>query len=212
MRSLVIATTNPDKLREIRGVLEGVPVQLVSLLDLPPVPEPEETGATFEENARQKALFYDAALRTQTASRVADQDTARFTVAEDSGLAIDALDGEPGVHSARFLRPDASYPERFAEIYARLRTRPGQPRSARFVCALAVVRDGVLVYETTGVIEGIVADAPRGDRGFGYDPIFYYPPYARTLAEVTEAEKLRVAHRGRAFRRLASWLESGRNF
>jgi XTP/dITP diphosphohydrolase len=127
-------------------------------------------------------------------------------VAEDSGLVIDALDGEPGVRSARFLRPDATYPERFAEIFRRLEARPERPRTARFVCALALVRDGKVVYETTGTVEGEIARAARGSAGFGYDPIFYYPPYDSTLAEVTEEEKLRVAHRGQAFRSLARWL------
>ena len=120
---------------------------------------------------------------------------------------IDALDGEPGVHSARFVRPDASYPERFAAIYRLLDERPARARSARFVCAVAVAHQGSVIYETTGAIEGKIADAPRGEGGFGYDPIFYYPPYGRTLGEVTEEDKLRVAHRGEAFRRLALWLE-----
>ena len=113
------------------------------------------------------------------------------------------------MRSARFLRPDASYPERFAEIYRRLADAPARARSARFVCALAVVHDGTVIYETTGTVEGEIAAAPRGEGGFGYDPIFDYPPYGRTLAEVTESDKLRVAHRGEAFRRLAGWLEQG---
>jgi XTP/dITP diphosphohydrolase len=131
-----------------------------------------------------------------------------MTVAEDSGLVIDALNGEPGVRSARFLRPDASYPERFAEIDRRLAALPDRARTARFVCALAVASAGNVIYETVGVVEGEVAPAPRGDHGFGYDPIFFYPPYGCTLAEVASAEKLRVAHRGHAFRRLAVWLRT----
>ena len=201
MTRLLIATTNPDKVREIRGLLGHLPVALLTLQDLPPVPEPDETGTTFEENARLKALHYDAAA-TQGGIRDA------YTVAEDSGLMIDALDGQPGVHSARFLRPDASYAERFAEINRRLAARPSTSRSARFVCAVAVAAGGTVVYETTGVVEGEIAGVPRGDGGFGYDPIFYYPPYGATLAEVTEAEKLRVAHRGAAFRQLATWLSA----
>ena len=129
-----------------------------------------------------------------------------YTVAEDSGIVIDALDGEPGVYSARFLRPDATYPERFAEIYRRLAERPHAPRTTRFVCAVAVIHAGSVLYETQGIVEGEIAPAPDGDRGFGYDPIFYYPPYGKTLAAVTEDEKLRVAHRGSAFRKLADWL------
>lgn len=182
-------------------MLADVPVQLVSLRDLPRVAEPEETGATFQDNARLKALYYA-------------RHAGMLTVAEDSGLIVDALDGDPGVRSARFLREDASYPERFAEIYRRLAERPAlspvegpdRPRTARFICAVAVVADRRVIYETTGTVEGEVADAPRGTNGFGYDPIFYYPPLGRTLAEVSSDEKIRVAHRGRAFRQLADWL------
>ena len=192
---LFIATTNPDKLREIRHVLADASVELLSLQDLPAIAEPEETGATFQDNARLKALYYDAHAPADA-----------YAVAEDSGLVIDALAGDPGVRSARFLRPDASYPERFREIYRRLAERPGAPRTARFVCAVAVVRGGRVVYETTGTVEGEVAPEPRGSGGFGYDPLLYYPPYKSTLAEVTEPEKLAVAHRGRAFRQLADWV------
>lgn len=174
-------------------MLADAPVDLLSLRDLPEVEEPQETGATFEENARLKARYYAA-------------HSGILTVAEDSGLVIDALDGEPGVFSARFLRPDASYPERFAEIYRRLALRRGLPRTARFVCALAVVRGNDEVFETTATVEGEIAEQPRGGGGFGYDPILYYPPYGHTLAEVTQEEKLRVAHRGKAFRKLAEWL------
>ena len=200
MTRVLVATTNPDKLREIRGILGWLPIEIMALRDLAPVPEPDETGATFADNARAKALYYDTCLGAFGADRP-------YTVAEDSGLIVDALGGGPGVHSARFLRPDASYPERFAEIYRRLGEGPLRTRSARFVCALAVVHKGKVIYETTGTVEGKIADAPRGERGFGYDPIFYYPPYERTLADVTEEQKLRVAHRGEAFRRLANWLE-----
>jgi len=206
MTRLLLATTNPDKVREIRGILGHLPVELLTLRDFSVVPEPEETGATFQENARLKALHYDAAVAKAAATVPC---VPVCTVAEDSGLVIDALDGEPGVQSARFLRPDASYPERFAEIYRRLAARPSAPRSARYVCAVAVVCARTVVYETTGVVEGEIAPAPRGERGFGYDPIFYYPPYGRTLAEATGEEKARVAHRGRAFRQLADWLSRG---
>jgi XTP/dITP diphosphohydrolase len=198
---LLVATTNRDKLREIRSVLSGAPVELLTLADLPRVDEPEETGTTFAENARLKALHYaDAAARHV-------HDPSLLIVAEDSGLIVDALDGEPGVRSARFLRPDASYLERFDEIYRRLALTPDRPRTARFVCALAAVRDGAIVFETEGTIEGEISANPRGTRGFGYDPIFLYQPYGRTLAEVDDDEKLRVAHRGHAFRNLRRWLE-----
>lgn len=193
--TLLVATTNPGKLREIRSVLAGVPVTLVSLRDIPSIGEPEETGHTFEENARLKALHYSA-------------HAGMTTVAEDSGLVIDGMDGEPGVHSARFLGPDATYPERFAEIFSRLEGPPEKNRAARFVCALAVANGGRIIYEARGTVEGEVAREARGGGGFGYDPIFYYPPYGTTLADVSEDSKLAVAHRGQAFRLLASWLAS----
>jgi XTP/dITP diphosphohydrolase len=195
---VLIATTNPHKLREIRGLLADVPVELITLADFPPIAEPEETGETFEENARLKARYY---------ARVRAPSQGVLTVAEDSGLVIDALDGEPGVRSARFLGASASYPDRFDEIHRRLALRPSSPRIARFICALAVARNDEIVFETTGVVEGQVVP-PRGHAGFGYDPIFYYPPYEQTLAEVNEEAKLAVAHRGQAFRAFAEWLRS----
>jgi XTP/dITP diphosphohydrolase len=200
MTHLLVATTNQHKMREIRDLLAGTAVEVVGLDALPPIEEPEETGATFEENARLKALYYD--------DRARSPEGLRHTVAEDSGLVIDALDGEPGVRSARFLRPDATYPERFDKILRRLDQRPDRPRTARFVCALAVVSEGQVIYETRGTVEGEISRAPRGSAGFGYDPIFFYPPYGMTLAEVTQAEKLHVAHRGQAFRALAEWLRN----
>ena len=194
---LLVATTNPGKLREIRTLLADVPVALSTLSDLAPIEEPEETGRTFQENARLKALHYAV-------------HSGMTTVAEDSGLSIDALGGEPGVLSARFLRPDASYPERFSEIFRRLATHPETNRAARFVCAVAVMSGDRILFETTSAVEGEIADGPRGEHGFGYDPIFYYPPYRMTLAEVSEEAKLQVAHRGKAFRALAVWLREQR--
>ena len=204
--TLLVATTNADKAREIAFLLRGTRVSLLTLRDGPAVTEPVETGDSFEANARLKAEYYDSAVavplrRTRPSLRL-------LTVAEDSGLAIDALDGEPGIYSARFLSPSASYPERFAAIQARLAEHPSAPRTARFVCALAVVDQGRVVFETRGTIEGVIAGEARGSAGFGYDPIFEYPPFGRTLAEVPESDKLAVAHRGHAFRSLATWLVS----
>jgi XTP/dITP diphosphohydrolase len=205
--TLLVATTNRDKAREIHHLLSGVGVSLLTLRDGPPVAEPIEDGDSFEANARLKAEYYDRAVAQPliAAGRAAEP---LLTVAEDSGLAIDALDGEPGVWSARFLGPDATYAERFAEIERRLALRPEAPRTARFVCALAVVHHGRLMFETRGTVEGAIAREARGAAGFGYDPIFEYPPFGRTLAEVDEAHKLAVAHRGEAFRALARWLST----
>ncbi len=194
MRELLIATTNPGKLREIRSILDGIPIQLTTLADFPHVPVAEETGASFAENARQKALYY-AGL------------TGVLTMAEDSGFELDALDGEPGIYSARYLSDDATYGERFADIYRRVRERGPDNTGARFVCALAVAEGGRIVFETTATVEGRLADAPAGPNGFGYDPIFYYPPYGKTFGEVSDAEKTAVSHRGRAMRALRRFLE-----
>jgi XTP/dITP diphosphohydrolase len=199
---LLVATTNRDKLREIHAVLDGTAVELMTLADLPRIDEPEEDGETFAANARLKARYYARAAAAHI------EDRSLLTVAEDSGLVVDALDGEPGVMSARFLRADASYQDRFAEIYRRLAGQQDRPRTARFICALAAVREGDVVFETTGTIEGEISAQPRGTNGFGYDPIFLYPPSGRTLAEVSSELKLRVSHRGQAFRALREWLVS----
>jgi len=195
-RRLLVATTNPNKVREIRQLLDGLPFDLVTLAAWPQVTAPEETGATFEENARAKALYYAAA-------------TGELTVAEDSGLVIDALDGGPGVESARFGGVDTTYPEKFDLIYDALRARgaPAGSSAARFVCAVALAKGERVLFGTRGTVEGIVAPEPRGEGGFGYDPIFFYPPYGQTLAEAGD-RKAAVSHRGEAFRALAVFLRS----
>lgn len=180
-------------MREIREILNGVPFELVSLSRWPGLAAPEETGRTFEANARQKALYYAAA-------------TGELTVAEDSGLEIDALDGVPGVESARFGGTETTYPEKFGLIYEALRHTGAATSTARFVCALALAQGATIVFEARGTIEGRVAPQPRGDGGFGYDPIFFYPPFGRTLAEAAD-RKTEVSHRGKAFRELRAFLE-----
>jgi XTP/dITP diphosphohydrolase len=195
MRTLLVATTNEGKLREIRDLLAGLPLTLLTLRDCAPIDPPEETGATFADNARQKAVFYARA-------------TGLPTVAEDSGLEVDALGGVPGVHSARFGGESASYPQKFALIYKALADGGASTSSARFVCALALATANTVVFESRGTVEGQIAPEPRGDGGFGYDPIFFYPPFGCTLAEAG-AQKSEVSHRGRAFRELRRWLEGG---
>jgi len=193
---LVVATTNPHKLREIRGILNGTGVRVDGLEAFPAVAEPEETGATFAENARQKALYYSRLIGVTV-------------VAEDSGLEIDGLGGEPGVQSARYGGAAAeTYPQKFALVYAGLRARGAMGSPARFVCALAVADGTNIRYEARGTIEGRINDSPRGDGGFGYDPIFFYPPLGRTLAELDEGQKASVSHRGQAFRQLRDHLAS----
>ena len=193
MSKLLVATTNRDKLREIGPLLAGIPFEVVTLAGYPLVEPPEETGRTFDENARAKASYYAAV-------------TGELTVAEDSGLEIDALAGAPGVLSARWGGADASYPERFARIYDALRAKGALDSPARFVCAIALVRQREILFETRGVVEGRVAPDPKGEGGFGYDPIFFYPPFGRTLAEASD-RKSEVSHRGHAFRALRGFLQ-----
>lgn len=193
IRTLVVATTNQHKLTEITRILDGLGWTVEPMAAHAVVPAPEETGRTFAENARLKALHYAQAV-------------PYLTVAEDSGLEIDDLDGEPGIHSARFN--GATYAEKFNVIYARLRERRALASRARFVCAVAAVERRRVVFEAIGTIEGRVAEAPAGDGGFGYDPIFFYPPYGCTLADVSADRKAEVSHRGQAFRKLREFLTS----
>jgi XTP/dITP diphosphohydrolase len=186
---LLIATTNAGKLREIRPLLDGLRYEVLTLGDVEPLESPAETGLTFAENARLKARYY--AVRT-----------GLLTVAEDSGLEVDALGGRPGVESARFGGDATSYPEKFRLLYAELRRATGNLDStARFVCALALARDDEVLFEAQGTVDGRIAPEPKGSGGFGYDPIFFYPPFGCTLAEAGE-RKSTVSHRAAAFRAL----------
>lgn len=192
--TILIATTNPGKIREIQRALHGLPVTWKTLADLPPVPAPEETGLTFGANARLKAEAYAAA-------------TGLPTVAEDSGLAIDALDGRPGVQSARY--PGTTYAQKFEGLYRELALHP-RPWTAQFVAAVAFAEPrsgGVeVVFSCEGIVRGTIVAEPRGANGFGYDPIFSYPPSGRTGGELSDAEKMAVSHRGEAFRTFRAWL------
>ena len=180
------------KLREIEAILEGVPVTLHTLAEFPGIDEPEETGTTFEENARLKALYYSAA-------------TGMLTAADDSGLEIDALGGAPGVHSARWHGTD--YQFKFRKIREALTARGLQTSPARFVCCVALARDGRAIYETRATVEGRIADVPAGTNGFGYDPIFFYPPLELTLAQLDRTQKSTLSHRGKAFSALRKYLQ-----
>jgi XTP/dITP diphosphohydrolase len=168
-----------------------VPIELKTLDDFPGIEEPEETGSTFGENARLKALYY--------AGR-----TGLPAVADDSGIEIDALDRGPGIHSARWHGDH--YPTKFAVIYKELAARGLPTSAARFVAHIAVADGGRILFEATGTVEGEIAPEPRGSHGFGYDPIFFYPPYGCTLGEVEGEKKAAVSHRGKAFRQLKDWL------
>ena len=190
---MLLATTNPHKLREIQALLHDVGCDIIGLDRFPGLPPPEETGTTFAENAALKARYY-AEL------------TGHAALAEDSGLVVDALGGLPGIESARFGGPATSYPEKFERLYAMLDERGSRESPARFVCAVALVSGGQVRFQTEGIVEGRVSPEPRGTHGFGYDPIFLYPPEGRTLAELSDDQKRVVSHRGAAFRALREYL------
>ncbi len=190
---LLVATTSAGKLSEIREVLSGLPFRIESLADHAALTEPDEDGATFAENARDKALYYARA-------------TDALTAADDSGLEIDALGGRPGIRSARYV--GNTYAERFENLYRELEAAQGSRAStARFVCAVALAWRNRVVFTAEGTVEGRVAPVPRGTGGFGYDPLFYYPPLGATLAELTREQKAAVSHRGKAFRALRAYLQ-----
>ena len=189
--TLLVATTNTGKLREIAAILDGLPIPLRTLRDCPAIAEPDETGLTFGENARLKALYYAEA-------------TGLLSVADDSGLEIEALDNAPGVHSARWQGSD--YAIKFRRIQDLLHERGVSQSPARFVCHVALARAGEIVFESEGIVRGETTAEPRGANGFGYDPIFFYPPLGRTLAELNLAEKAAVSHRGQAFAALRDYL------
>ena len=190
---LLLATTNPGKLREIRDLLQGVPFDVRSLEGLADIPAPAETGETFEANALLKARYYAEA-------------TGLLAVADDSGLEVDAMDRRPGVLSARY--PGATYEERFVNIWREMAESGRPERSARFVCAVALATPDALLYEVRGVVEGEILPEARGSEGFGYDPIFYSPELGKGLGQATLAEKRTVSHRGRAFTALRAFLLS----
>ncbi|MCX7974693.1 MAG: XTP/dITP diphosphatase [Candidatus Aminicenantes bacterium] len=191
---LLIATTNPGKLREIKAALKDLPLKILSLKELGLTRQCQEKGNTFRENARAKAIFY---------SRL----TNILTLAEDSGLEIEALNGAPGVRSARFAGPQANDEKNIAKVLSLLKNVPWPKRKARFICYLCLARKGKILKSFKGEVRGWIAEKKRGRRGFGYDPIFFYRPFKRTFGEITAKEKNQISHRGRALRQLRKWFE-----
>ncbi len=185
MTTLLVATHNKGKLREYKELLRDLPVRLVYLDEVGIQEDVPETGSTFEENAVQKATAY---------ARL----SGLLTLADDSGLEVDALGGRPGVHSARYAGPNASDDDRIRKLLAELEGVPPERRTARFRCVIAVASPEGDVIIAQGTVEGVIADAPRGDHGFGYDPIFYLPDRGCTMAELPPEEKNRISHRARA--------------
>ncbi len=192
-RTIVVATSNPGKIREISDVLARAQIRLVGLDQFGPIQEPQETGETFAQNARDKALYYARA-------------TGQWALADDSGLAVDALDGAPGVHSARYAvdqcPPGAGReildPANNTKLLEALADVPDELRTARFVCHLALAGPDRVLIETFDTIEGRIGWTAKGDNGFGYDPLFYVDQFGCTTAELSPQQKNKISHRGKA--------------
>jgi len=185
------ATGNPGKLREFRLAAERFGVEILELPDFKQIPACEETGRTFEENAVLKARYYG-------------QHAPGRLFADDSGLEVDALDGRPGVVSARYAGPGATDAMNNALLLGNLRGH--EDRRARFVCVIALVNRGELIRTFRGVVEGEILEEARGTEGFGYDPLFYFPPYGRSFGEISVEEKMAVSHRGKALTGMFRYL------
>ena len=200
IHTIIAATGNRDKVREFRELAEGLPVDIVSLKDIEFTGDIEETGTTFAENARIKA-------------RSVWQQTGGLVFADDSGLAIDALGGFPGIYSARFMGEDASYEAKCAELNRLLDEKnvPQEERTAQFVCAIAAVFPDGHEELTEAKVEGIIIHEMLGENGFGYDPIFYVPSFGCTTAQMSEEQKNQISHRGLAFMqmlpKIREWIE-----
>ncbi|MGB3903476.1 MAG: XTP/dITP diphosphatase [Anaerolineae bacterium] len=191
---LLVATRNPGKLKEYEQLLAGLPVTLTYLTPEGITDEVEETGESFADNAVRKAEEY---------ARI----SGLLTLADDSGLEVDALDGEPGVQSARYAGPGASDEDRYQLLLERMRDVPWEERGARFRCVIAVAEPEGGVWTTEGKCEGVIALAPKGEHGFGYDPVFYLPDQEKTMAQLAPEVKNRISHRARAAREIRPILE-----
>ncbi len=203
--NLFLASANPGKLREFRAAAAARGIALESVPGIRNLPDCVEDGATFEENARQKALHYSRYVNGPV-------------FADDSGLCVDALGGAPGIHSARFAGPDADDAANNQKLLEELRRaeaagsgRQSQAsgatrRAAHYICVIALAERGRILTITEGRADGFIIDGPRGTGGFGYDPFFFYPPLGKTFAELSPEEKFAVSHRGEAFRKLLDYL------
>ena len=204
MRRILIATSNPGKLRDFAGAAAAHGVEIASIPNFSSLPTVVEDGATFEANARKKAGAY---------SRYAP---GEIVLADDSGLEVDALGGAPGVHSARYAAEDPEKAEsnsgdeaNNARLLHELKNVPEEKRTGRFVCVIAAARDGKILGVFRGTAEGVILDSPRGSNGFGYDPLFYFPQIGKTFAELSAQEKAQYSHRGAAFRQVLEWCRAG---
>ncbi len=202
MTRVLIATSNPGKLRDFAGAAKSFHIEIAGIPNFGSLPEVVEDGLTFEANARKKAEEY---------SHYAP---GEVVLADDSGLAVDALNGAPGVHSARYaslgtdVGGNASDEANNARLLQEIAGLPPEKRAAQFVCFLAAARDGKTLAVFSGEAHGILLDAPRGSHGFGYDPLFFFPSLNKAFAELTPEEKAAVSHRGQAFRKFLEWLSA----
>ncbi|MCD8198833.1 MAG: XTP/dITP diphosphatase [Phascolarctobacterium sp.] len=198
IRELVVATHNPGKLEEFKVLMKDLPVEIKSLADFGKIEEPEETGRTFAANARLKAVYYA-------------RKTGMTCIADDSGLEVQALEGEPGVRSARYAGDEATAKENNDLLLRNMKFQV--KRNCRFRCALAVAQpDGKILYEVDGICEGMLLHDPLGSEGFGYDPLFWSTELHKGMGEATMQEKNKVSHRGKAIRKLiAVWGKKNEN-
>jgi XTP/dITP diphosphohydrolase len=204
---IYVVTSNSGKIRDFQGAAANLRVTVQTLPGFSSLPQAVEDGATFEENARLKAEHY---------SRLAP---GKLVVADDSGLAVDALNGAPGVYSARYaavVSGSASHvnsddDENNRSLIARLERLPENQRGGKFVCVIAAARDGMVLQTFYGEVRGALLTAPRGNQGFGYDPLFYFPELGKTFAEIPAEEKAFYSHRGKAFRKFLDWYVSSQN-
>jgi XTP/dITP diphosphohydrolase len=206
MRRILIATSNAGKLRDFAGAASAHGIEIAGIPNFSSLPTVVENGLTFEDNARKKAEEYSLAA------------PGEIMLADDSGLEVDALNGDPGVHSARYAAPDLLNVEPHlanentddeannARLLREMKDVPAEKRTARFVCVLAAARDGKTLATFRGTAEGILLDAPHGTNGFGYDPLFYFPQIKKSFAELTPEEKAEYSHRGAAFRKFLGWM------
>lgn len=202
IRQVLFATGNEGKMREIRSILADTGAEVLSMKEAGVSVDIVEDGTTFEENALIKARAVAAAL-TETDSVV---------LADDSGLVIDALGGEPGIYSARYMGENTSYEEKNANLIGRLEGVPDERRTARFVCAIAAVMPDGREFMVRAAIEGRIGYEQKGEGGFGYDPIFYVPEFGKTTAEMTAEEKNKVSHRGKALEQMKEVLRENEGF
>ena len=194
MKKIIIATTNEGKMKEFRALLAHKDVEIVSMKEAGINIDIDENGTTFEENAAIKA-------------KTVCEYSGCLCLSDDSGLVIDYLGGEPGIYSARYLGHDTPYEEKNKIIIERLKGVPTEQRSARFVCAVAAAFPDARVLTVKDTMGGYIAEAPAGKGGFGYDPIFFFPPAGETSAELTAEKKNAVSHRGKAHRKMVALLE-----